>query len=51
MSERIGHIAELGFGRVGTLVATLLHEADFDVTGFNRHALHLCVTQLVMTCT
>lgn len=31
-------IAVLGLGRVGSLAATLLHEAGFAVTGFDAHA-------------
>lgn len=37
MSERTERIAALGLGRVGTLTATLLHEADLDVTGSDLH--------------
>ena len=33
------NIAVLGLGKVGALAATLLHEADFDVTGFDNRDL------------
>jgi saccharopine dehydrogenase (NAD+, L-lysine-forming) len=33
---RFRKIAVLGLGNVGTLAATLLHDADFDVTGFDN---------------
>ncbi len=32
------NLAVLGLGKVGTLAATLLHEADFSVTGFDNVA-------------
>ena len=40
MSEKIKRVAVLGLGRVGALAATLLHEAGFDVTGFDLQASH-----------
>ena len=40
MSEKIKSVAVLGLGRVGTLAATLLHEAGFDVTGFDLRSPH-----------
>jgi saccharopine dehydrogenase-like NADP-dependent oxidoreductase len=33
MSEKIKSVFVLGLGKVGTLVATLLHESGFEVTG------------------
>jgi saccharopine dehydrogenase-like NADP-dependent oxidoreductase len=33
---RFRKIAVLGLGKVGALAATLLHDADFDVTGFDN---------------
>lgn len=33
----IQNIAVLGLGKVGTLAAKLLHEADFNVTGYDMH--------------
>ena len=38
MSKNINSVAVLGLGRVGTLAATLLHEAGFDVTGFDKRS-------------
>lgn len=35
MKTNIRRLAVLGLGRVGTLAATLLHEAGFEVTGFD----------------
>ena len=37
MSARIKSVLVLGLGKVGTLVATLLHETGFEVTGADHH--------------
>jgi len=39
MSARIKSVYVLGLGKVGSLVATLLHETGFDVTGADRNEL------------
>ena len=39
MSARIKSVFVLGLGKVGSLVATLLHETGFDVTGADRNDL------------
>jgi saccharopine dehydrogenase-like NADP-dependent oxidoreductase len=39
MTGKIGRIAVLGLGRVGTLAATLLQEAGFEVTGVDERPL------------
>ena len=33
------NIAVLGLGKVGTLAALLLHDSDFNVTGFDNRQL------------
>lgn len=37
MTQKITTVAVLGLGKVGSLVAQLLAEAGFDVTGFDHH--------------
>ena len=39
MAENIKRVAVLGLGKVGTLVATLLHETGFEVVGFDARKL------------
>ncbi|NKB58400.1 MAG: L-lysine dehydrogenase [Alphaproteobacteria bacterium] len=52
---RFRKIAVLGLGKVGTLAATLLHDADFDVTGFDsvkpKHALPFATASLDVSTT
>ena len=47
MNKKINNVLVIGLGKVGALVATLLHENGYSVTGLVRHDIGDAPFQLV----